>query len=235
MSPAGTVRTSPGRSPQRRTSSGPTWPGRTPSGSTSPGRTPRGRAAALAATAAAAVLAAVCLLSGCADSVTGARPSRIGDMGPLGPPVPGAGRPGLTYPGGAWPGPGRGSKAAPGPRRALLPGVGPRTRAEIPADAGEVVLVSGAGRDSTTATVTFFRRDPVTGWAVAGRAWTAHDAVRGRAGRHRALGPRPPAGVFTLADARGRLSAPVVTTLLRTLDPALHPVIVMGDATALAR
>jgi L,D-peptidoglycan transpeptidase YkuD (ErfK/YbiS/YcfS/YnhG family) len=251
------------------------------------------------AAAAAALAAATLLLTACGGSADGARPSRAGDVGPLPAVQPAAGRAG---------------RDAPVPEPAALPGVGPRTLAGVPAGSRQVVLVTGAGRDRTTAEVRLYRRDPVAGWVAASPVWPAHNAARGWTDAHHTGDLRSPIGVYTLTDAGGRLADPgtrltydhapigftvhgtgvdgeplkgafdyviainynrepgmsprdwtrplgesrgggiwlhvdhggptegcvslpaaAMRTLLRTLDPALHPVVVMGDAGSLAR
>ncbi|MFB7493464.1 hypothetical protein ACFC09_01950 [Streptomyces sp. NPDC056161] len=193
---------------------------------------------------------------------------------------------------------------------AHLPGLGRRTAARIPADARQVVLVTGAGRNSSRAHVVLYRRT-ASGWQ-GGATWPAHNALKGWTADHRLGDLRSPIGVFTLSDAGGLLADPGaklpydrsggfsvsgtgfdgeslagsfdyviaidynhvkgtspldwgrpqgadkgggiwlhvdhggpthacvslakshMKELLRTLDPTLHPVIVMGDAAALA-
>lgn len=198
--------------------------------------------------------------------------------------------------------------------RGVLPGVGPRTLAAVPADARQVVLVTGAGRDSSDSQVTLYRYDDTAGWTADRPAWKAHNAQRGWTDRHHSGDLRSPIGVFTLTDAGGRFADPgtrltydhapigftnnsigvsgeslhdafdyviainynrkpgmsprdwtrplgdsrgggiwlhvdhggptqgcvslpasAMKTLLRTLDPAQHPVVVMGDAPDLSR
>ncbi|MFF8908871.1 hypothetical protein [Streptomyces olivaceoviridis] len=192
-----------------------------------------------------------------------------------------------------------------------LPGVGPKTSARIPANARQVVLVTGEDKDSSRSQVVLYRKT-ASGWE-GGATWQAHNAFKGWTTDHHLGDLRSPIGVFTLSDAGGLLADPgtklpytrsggfavggtgfegeslagsfdyVVAIdynrvrgtspldwgrpqgadkgggiwlhvdhggpthacvslsqehmrqLLRTLDPALHPVIVMGDAASLAR
>lgn len=194
---------------------------------------------------------------------------------------------------------------------AALPGLGPGTAARVPADAQQVVLVTGAGKDSSRSQVVLYRKT-ATGWE-GGAVWQAHNALKGWTTDHHLGDLRSPVGVFSLSDAGGLLPDPgtklpythssgftvagtgfegeslagsfdyVVAIdynrvtgrspldwsrpqgadkgggvwlhvdhggpthacvslseahmkqLLRTLDPALHPVIVMGDAASLAQ
>ncbi|WP_435172578.1 L,D-transpeptidase family protein [Actinacidiphila sp. bgisy145] len=257
--------------------------------------------------AAVALGAAGALLAGCAAaSGTGARPSRLAEQGAVASPVgAAAGRDApRTVPT---------TPAPTTPAPATLPGVGPKTLAEVPADARQVVLVTGDGHDKSTSKVRLFERDPDAGWTAAGPVWSAHNALHGWSTDHQAGDLRSPIGVFTLTDAGGRLADPgtrfpydhersgfsspgtgfdgesladafdyviainynrkpgtspldwtrplgssrgggiwlhvdhggpthgcvslpesVMKTLLRTLDPAQHPVVVMGDAKALS-
>lgn len=193
-----------------------------------------------------------------------------------------------------------------------LPGLGGRTLAEVPADARQVVVVTGRGKNSPLSQVVLYRHT-ANGWD-AGATWAAHNAKEGWLADHRAGDLHSPVGVFALTDAGGRLrdpgtrlpydhapigfsiggtgflgeplagsfdyvvainynrepgtsprdwtrpegegkgggiwfhvdhggpthgcvslSEPHMKTLLRTLDPSLHPVVVMGDAASLAR
>lgn len=192
-----------------------------------------------------------------------------------------------------------------------LPGLGPRTRARVPDDARQVVVVTGESRTSPHSTVVLHERAG-DGWR-AGERWPAHNALRGWTDDHRLGDLRSPIGVFTLSDAGGllpdpgtrlpyhrsggftidgtgfegeplegsfdyvvaidynretgvspldwtrpmgdskgggiwfhvdhggptegcvSLSEPHMKALLRALDPALNPVVVMGDAASLAR
>ncbi|MFF2526617.1 L,D-transpeptidase family protein [Streptomyces liangshanensis] len=192
-----------------------------------------------------------------------------------------------------------------------LPGLGARTLADVPGNAGQVVVVTGADKNSPRSEAVLYERSPA-GWR-AGGTWAAHNALRGWTDNHHAGDLRSPIGVFGLTDAGGRrgdpgtklpydrsgaftiggtgfegeplagsfdyvvainynrrpgltpldwtrplgdskgggiwfhvdhggpthgcvsLSEAHMKDLLRTLDPALHPVVVMGDATSLAR
>ncbi|WKX71417.1 L,D-transpeptidase family protein [Streptomyces sp. XD-27] len=89
----------------------------------------------------------------------------------------------------------------PGRLPAELPGLGPRTRARVPRDARQVVVVTGAGRHSSRSTVVLYERT-AAGWQ-AGPAWPAHNALRGWTDHHRLGDLRSPRGVFGLTDAGG--------------------------------
>ncbi|MEU3948779.1 L,D-transpeptidase family protein [Streptomyces sp. NPDC029526] len=100
--------------------------------------------------------------------------------------------------------PAAGAPGVPGAGR--LPGLGPRTLAQIPGDSGQVVVVTGRGKDSSRSEVVLHRRT-AAGWR-AGPAWPAHNALRGWTDDHRMGDLRSPIGVFTLSDAGGRLPDP---------------------------
>ncbi|WP_326720743.1 L,D-transpeptidase family protein [Streptomyces sp. NBC_00243] len=89
---------------------------------------------------------------------------------------------------------------------ALLPGLGTRTRAEIPANARQVLLVTGQGKNSSTSRVVLYRRTSA-GWEP-GATWPAHNARRGWTDDHHAGDLRSPIGVFALTDAGGLLADP---------------------------
>ncbi|MFI6345505.1 L,D-transpeptidase family protein [Streptomyces sp. NPDC050560] len=105
-----------------------------------------------------------------------------------------------------------GVAAAPAPERrapelpATLPGLGPATLARIPAGTGQVLVVTGRGRDAATATAVLHVRTPL-GWS-AGRAWPARNARDGWTDEHYADDMRSPIGVFALTDAGGRSENP---------------------------
>lgn len=246
-----------------------------------------------------ALLAASLLLTGCgggvAASTTPAKPRTTTVQADAPAPVAGAGAPAST------------AEAEP----TRIPGLGPKTLAAVPADAEQVVVVTGRDENSPLSTVVLYRRTP-TGWR-AGASWPAHNARDGWSEHHMAGDLRSPVGVYGLTDAGGRLADPgtklpyhrnssfVVSgagfegeplegsfdyvvainynrrpgtspldptrplgtgrgggiwihvdhggpthgcvsiseqhmkDLLGTLDPALHPVVVMGDQTWLAR
>lgn len=89
---------------------------------------------------------------------------------------------------------------------AQLPGLGARTRAEIPANARQVLLVTGESKNSSTSQVVLYRRTG-TGWEP-GAAWPAHNARDGWTDDHHAGDLHSPIGVFSLTDAGGLLADP---------------------------
>ncbi|MFI6345037.1 L,D-transpeptidase family protein [Streptomyces sp. NPDC050560] len=89
---------------------------------------------------------------------------------------------------------------------AQVPGLGPKTLAEVPDDTRQVVVASGAGKDSSTSRVTVYRRS-ADGWE-AGPTWSARNAERGWSDDHHAGDLRSPVGVYGLTDAGGALRDP---------------------------
>ncbi len=260
---------------------------------------------------------AIAVLAGCAGPGDGSR-KHAADTRGTADAKGAAGRSGPQSPAG---------RPAPAERADDLPGLGPRTRAEVPRDAEQVVVVTGSGRDASRSTVVLYERSAAdakagdreggTGGGAAWRAgptWKAHNAAHGWTEHHEQGDLRSPIGVFGLTDAGGKLpdpgtrltydhavqgftisgtgaegeplagafdyvvainynrkagtsprdwtrplgaergggiwfhvdhdgptqgcvslSKPHMRTLLRTLDPDRHPVVVMGDAGSLAR
>ena len=82
-----------------------------------------------------------------------------------------------------------------------IPGLGPRHRAAIPSRTGQVVVVTGRGRNSPDSTVVLYQREGAH-WQ-AGAAWPAHNALRGWSDHHMSGDLRSPIGVYTLSDAGG--------------------------------
>jgi len=97
---------------------------------------------------------------------------------------------------------GTGTPASP----ARIPGLGPRTRAWIPANARQVVVVTGVGKDANRSRVVLYRHTGA-GWER-GPGWPAHNALKGWTDDHWAGDLRSPVGVFTLTDAGGLLPDP---------------------------
>ncbi|MEW2076258.1 L,D-transpeptidase family protein [Streptomyces sp. NPDC013433] len=129
--------------------------------------------------------------------------------------VPAAGAPGTarTAPGTADTAPGTANTAQGRPgtgaeTRPLtrIPGLGPRTRAWIPANARQVVVVTGRHKDANRSRAVLYQHTG-SGWE-GGPAWPAHNALRGWTDDHRAGDLRSPIGVFTLTDAGGLLPDP---------------------------
>ncbi|GHH85234.1 hypothetical protein GCM10018793_52440 [Streptomyces sulfonofaciens] len=90
------------------------------------------------------------------------------------------------------------------PRR--LPGLGPRTLARLPAHTRQALLVTGTGRNTSSARAVLYTRS-AQGWRP-GATWPARNARDGWTDDHHADDLRTPIGVFTLTDAGGRRPAP---------------------------
>ncbi|MFE7747838.1 L,D-transpeptidase family protein [Streptomyces sp. NPDC057428] len=99
-----------------------------------------------------------------------------------------------------------GNEASAASAPAQLPGLGPRTLADIPANARQVVLVTGQGKDSSRSQVVLYQRTSA-GWEP-GATWQARNALKGWTDDHHAGDLRSPSGVFTLTDAGGLLADP---------------------------
>ncbi|MFJ6797683.1 hypothetical protein [Streptomyces sp. NPDC091268] len=112
---------------------------------------------------------------------------------------------------------------APGPVRAArgeqrealqgLPDTSEQTRARIPADSRQLILVTGAAKDSSHSTVTFYTRPaPGADW-VKGDSWPARNGAKGWSTERSYGDLTSPQGVFTLTDAGGLLAKPPGTKL----------------------
>ncbi|MGQ4516689.1 L,D-transpeptidase family protein [Streptomyces sp. DW26H14] len=90
-----------------------------------------------------------------------------------------------------------------------LPGVGPRMTAKIPAKTRQAIVVTGADRDTNTATFRLYERsDSDAPWSPAADIWPAHNALRGWTTHHMVDDRRSPIGVFSLTDAGGKYPNP---------------------------
>lgn len=89
---------------------------------------------------------------------------------------------------------------------ARLPGLGPKTLAHVPAGTRQVVLVTGAGKNSATSKAVLWQRFD-GGWHP-GAVWAAHNGYKGWTDEHYLGDLRSPIGVFGLTDAGGRLADP---------------------------
>ncbi|MFF8614814.1 L,D-transpeptidase family protein [Streptomyces sp. NPDC015350] len=105
-------------------------------------------------------------------------------------------------------------RAAPGPRVPIarpreIPALGPRTRASIPADAKQVLVVTGEDYDSSrSSAVLYTRDDPARGWQPVTTRWPAHNALNGWTDEHWEGDLRSPVGVYGLTHAGGLLEPP---------------------------
>ncbi|MER0241925.1 hypothetical protein AAHZ94_07785 [Streptomyces sp. HSW2009] len=93
-------------------------------------------------------------------------------------------------------------RAAPTSLPHELPGIGPRTLAQLPDRARQVLLVTGAGRDSSRSKAVLYERADNGDWRP-GPSWPAHNAHRGWTDKHLQGDLRSPIGVFGLTDAGG--------------------------------
>lgn len=158
---------------------------------------------------ASALLATGLLLTGCGVAVATGHPGHEAQGGTDGTPVSRrADEPaGRSETRSGLPAGGSRADAAPVGTRAL-PGVGPQMSARIPASAQQAVLVTGANRDTNTATFRLYERSGKGGWVPATGAWPAHNALHGWSTHHVLDDLRSPIGVFGLTDAGGKLANP---------------------------
>ncbi|MBT2870230.1 hypothetical protein ACWDU0_12225 [Streptomyces cellulosae] len=148
------------------------------------------------------VLAVLAALTGCgAGSGTGARDDPAA-TGTTARERPSATAPAAGAPGAAGTAQGRPATETP----AVIPGLGPRTRAWIPGDARQVVVVTGRDRNASHSQAVLYRHTGA-GWQ-AGPAWPARNALRGWTDDHWAGDLRSPIGVYSLSDAGGLLPDP---------------------------
>ncbi|MET9464384.1 hypothetical protein ABZY44_06075 [Streptomyces sp. NPDC006544] len=89
-----------------------------------------------------------------------------------------------------------------------LPDVSEQTRAKIPADARQLVLVTGKAADSSESTAALYTR-PATGadW-VKSASWPARNGAKGWSAERTYGDLTSPEGVFALTDAGGLLPKP---------------------------
>ncbi|WP_442811105.1 L,D-transpeptidase family protein [Streptomyces sp. NBC_01217] len=147
--------------------------------------------------------AAIVLLTACdntSHTATGNRDVRVGatvSAGVAGPQADGArGR--------AAPAP-----AVPRVRPREIPALGLRTRAAIPAESRQALVVTGDSYDSSLSTAVLYTRDdPAAGWRAATDRWPAHNALNGWTDEHWEDDLRTPTGVYGLTSAGGLLEPP---------------------------
>ncbi|MCH0540367.1 L,D-transpeptidase family protein [Streptomyces sp. MUM 203J] len=108
-----------------------------------------------------------------------------------------------------------------GPAPAEIPGLGPETRAAVPGDAHQAVVVRGGDEDSHTSTTTLYARHPAHGWRRVHGPWPSHNGTRGWTHHHMRDDLRSPVGVYGLTDAGGLLPDPG-TRLPYDRGPAFH-------------
>ncbi|MEU9122880.1 L,D-transpeptidase family protein [Streptomyces sp. NPDC048506] len=94
-----------------------------------------------------------------------------------------------------------------------IPGLSDAARKRIPANARQVLVVTGKDMDSFQSRVVLYTREEGSNDWEAGPAWSAHNAAHGWTDDHHYGDLRSPIGVYTLTDAGGRLPAPDGTKL----------------------
>ncbi|MFI5987033.1 hypothetical protein ACIBEA_39985 [Streptomyces sp. NPDC051555] len=123
-------------------------------------------------------------------------------------------------------GTGAGARAARGGERedlSGLPGVSDATRARIPADARQLVLVTGKAKDSSEGTAALYTRAQVgERWSPVG-SWPARNGAKGWSTQRTYGDLTSPQGVFSLTDAGGLLAAPPGTRLPYDKDSSFVP------------
>lgn len=101
-----------------------------------------------------------------------------------------------------------------------LTGISEQTRAKIPADARQLILVTGKAADSSESTAALYTRPaPGADW-VRSASWPARNGAKGWSTERTYGDLTSPQGVFALTDAGGRLSAPPGTRLPYDKDGA---------------
>lgn len=94
-----------------------------------------------------------------------------------------------------------------------IPGLSDAARKRIPANARQVLVVTGKDMNSFQSRVVLYTREEGSNEWEPGPAWAAHNAARGWTSDHRYGDLRSPIGVYALTDAGGRLPAPDGTKL----------------------
>ncbi|WP_328969917.1 hypothetical protein [Streptomyces sp. NBC_00239] len=98
-------------------------------------------------------------------------------------------------------------------RPQALPDVSDATRAAVPADSRQVVLVTGESAHSSHATVTLYTRAEGSQDWEPGPSWPARNGAKGWSEARDYGGLQSPVGVFSLTDAGGLLPEPPGTRL----------------------
>ncbi|WP_328790012.1 MULTISPECIES: L,D-transpeptidase family protein [unclassified Streptomyces] len=94
-----------------------------------------------------------------------------------------------------------------------LAGVSERTRARIPADSRQLVLVTGKAVDSSESTAAFYTRPAAGADWVKAESWPARNGANGWSTERTYGDLTSPMGVFALTDAGGLLPKPPGTRL----------------------
>ncbi|MGP3686741.1 L,D-transpeptidase family protein [Streptomyces sp. IBSNAI002] len=104
-------------------------------------------------------------------------------------------------------------KAAPRDPLQGLTGISEQTLAKIPADARQLVLVTGKAGDSSESTAAFYTRPAAGADWVRGESWPARNGAKGWSTERTYGDLTSPQGVFALTDAGGLLPPPSGTRL----------------------
>ncbi|MFD6227243.1 hypothetical protein ACFWFZ_10215 [Streptomyces sp. NPDC060232] len=94
-----------------------------------------------------------------------------------------------------------------------LTGISEQTRARIPAESRQLILVTGKAADSSESTATLYTRPAAGADWVKGESWPARNGARGWSAERTYGDLTSPQGVFALTDAGGLLSPPPGTRL----------------------
>ncbi|GAB7182468.1 L,D-transpeptidase family protein [Kitasatospora sp. Ki12] len=98
-------------------------------------------------------------------------------------------------------------EARPDASVAAIPGLGAAFTAKIPTETTQVVVASGADKNTDKNTVVLWTRTPEGRW-LAGETWQGHNGKNGWTADHNEGDLRSPIGVFSLTDAGGRKADP---------------------------
>ncbi|MCX5198534.1 hypothetical protein OOK31_32400 [Streptomyces sp. NBC_00249] len=113
--------------------------------------------------------------------------------------------------------------ARPDPLHGLPAGLSEDTRARIPADSRQLVLVTGRAKDSSESEAALYTRTtPAADWTRTAR-WPARNGAKGWSSEREYGDLTSPQGVFSLTDAGGLLPAPPGTRLPYDKDAAFVP------------
>ncbi|MFF3215369.1 hypothetical protein ACFYYB_32595 [Streptomyces sp. NPDC002886] len=89
-----------------------------------------------------------------------------------------------------------------------LPEVSERTRAKIPADARQLILVTGKAKNSSESTVSLYARPAAGADWLKSQTWPARNGAKGWSTERTYGDLTSPEGVFALTDAGGLLAKP---------------------------
>ncbi|MBT2480041.1 hypothetical protein J7E94_17775 [Streptomyces sp. ISL-94] len=101
-----------------------------------------------------------------------------------------------------------------------LTGISEQTRAKIPAESRQLILVTGKAKDSSESTATLYTRPEAGADWVRAASWPARNGAKGWSTERTYGDLTSPQGVFALTDAGGLLPAPPGTRLPYDKDRA---------------